>query len=314
MSFDFGPYPDTLEAVLRRRGHRVTATGDVRRILFPEERIGEVLEQYRTIHGDVRFQELIRPGIRERYHALYGQASFRKLARRLVLAGGKLVRVKSLRENAGDRVDEYLEFLEALDVVDFTAAGVRCTRALDNLGPSLEHYVARLCVLDLLGTSEWGVHLEGLPHAGGDYDVLAWLSPALVYVECKSARPDAIGEEELRHFLQRHVELAPDLAILFVDTGDDLGALVDRLNSIVRPVMENHPPPAIVMVGGDAAPGEIVQQGDYGGVWFGADLVVSVTNAHPSIMTQLRRCLQHYHALVRGRAIVPAALPRFVDG
>ena len=27
-----------------------------------------------------------------------------------------------------------------------------------------------------------------------------------------------------------------------------------------------------------------------------------VTNSHPSILTQLRRCLQHYHARVRGRS------------
>jgi len=51
---------------------------------------------------------------------------------------------------------------------------------------------------------------------------LAGLSPTLLYVETKSSRPEEIEDTEIKHFLQRGVELAPDLAILLVDTDDDL--------------------------------------------------------------------------------------------
>jgi hypothetical protein len=309
----FGPYPDTLEATLRRRGHQVIATGDVRQILLPEDQLGEVVQTFWANHGIKRAQEVFRQDPRGRYYQLFGQASFRKLARRLVLAHGEPVQVAHLRENAGERVGEYIEFLEALGVVESSSEGIRCTRRIDNFGPSLEHYVARLCVLEFLGTSEWGVLLEGLPHAGGDYDVLAWLSPALVYVECKSARPEDVGDEQLRHFMQRHVELAPDLGILLVDTDDNLGALVDRINAILSPIIAEGQMPDIIHAGGDAGSRILTSQPDYPGVWFGSYLGLYATNANPSIERQLRRCLQHFYALVRGRAIVPAALPHFVD-
>ena len=51
---------------------------------------------------------------------------------------------------------------------------------------------------------------------------MAWLPRTLLYVETKSSRPEEIEDTEIKHFLQRGVELAPDLAILLVDTDDDL--------------------------------------------------------------------------------------------
>ncbi len=313
MPLEFGPYPDTLEAALRRRGHRILGTGDPTRILLPEERLGEVVQAYWAIHGIPEAQRVFGPGPREQYHVLMAHSSFRKLARRLILAHGEPVPMALLRENAGDQVESYVEYLEAIEVVEATEAGTRCTRPLDNFGASLEHHVAQTCVNDLLGTAEWGVHLDGLPHAGGDYDVLSWLSSVLVYVECKAKRPGEIRDDELRHFLQRHVELAPDLTILLIDTSDELDDLVDRVNRHIQTVMEAQPAPSIIYVGGSPAESLLVRQLDYPGVWFGAELKLYATNAEPSILPQLRRCLQHYHALVRGRAIVPAVLPRFVS-
>src|SRR3954463_15256150 len=103
----FGPYPDTLEAALRRRGHRIVGTGNVHRILLPEKRIGEVLQAYWATHGIKRAQRVFSPEVRLRYHELLGQASFRKLARRLILARGQPLTLEQLRENAGERVEEY---------------------------------------------------------------------------------------------------------------------------------------------------------------------------------------------------------------
>jgi len=51
---------------------------------------------------------------------------------------------------------------------------------------------------------------------------LAWLPPALSYVETKYSRPEEIEDTGIKHFLRRRVELVPDLAILLVDTDDDL--------------------------------------------------------------------------------------------
>ena len=51
---------------------------------------------------------------------------------------------------------------------------------------------------------------------------MAWLPRTLLYVETKSSRPEEIEDTVIKHFLRRGVELAPDLAILLVDTDDDL--------------------------------------------------------------------------------------------
>ena len=77
------------------------------------------------------------------------------------------------------------------------------------------------CIYDELHESAaWSVKLAEVPY--GNFYVLAWLPPTVLYVETKSYRPEEIEDTEIKHFLQRGVELAPDLAILLVDTDDDL--------------------------------------------------------------------------------------------
>ncbi len=70
------------------------------------------------------------------------------------------------------------------------------------------------------GSAAWPVKLAEVRY--GNFDVLAGLLPTLLYVETKSSRPEEIEDTEIKHFLQRGVELAPDLPILLVDTDDDL--------------------------------------------------------------------------------------------
>ena len=43
-----------------------------------------------------------------------------------------------------------------------------------------------------------------------------------LYVETKSSRPEEIEDTDIKRFLRRGVELAPDLPISLVDTDDDL--------------------------------------------------------------------------------------------
>ena len=59
----------------------------------------------------------------------------------------------------------------------------------------------------------------------------------LVYVEAKSAHPEQIDERDLLNFLQRTIELAPDLSILLIDTDGSTAAALDRLNEAMLPVM-----------------------------------------------------------------------------
>jgi hypothetical protein len=162
----------------------------------------------------------------------------------------------------------------------------------------LEWYVADLCERDLQGSAAWSVQLEGLT-VGGDYDVLAWLDPTLVYIECKSASPDQVPVEDFRQFRRRDQALAPELSIMLIDTTDDLTALLDRITEGLREEVRLssgiaqqdwrperpfiHPVPA------------------YPGVNWGFRHLYMVNTAG-SITTRLRRCLQHYHAEVKRRS------------
>jgi hypothetical protein len=174
---------------------------------------------------------------------------------------------------------------------------------VDNIGPTLEWYVAELCKRELAGDAEWAVQLEDLP-VGGDFDVLGWLAPTLLCVELKSAQPSEISESELRNFLQRDQELVPDLSVLLVDTDETAGvtALVDRMNSFVMP-----------LVGALASQPTFGAQADFPGLSYGWKHVY-VTGSTPSILTQLRRALQHYHAHVKGHSFWEGPTINFVTG
>jgi hypothetical protein len=168
---------------------------------------------------------------------------------------------------------------------------VRLTRPIDNIGPSLEHYVAVLCEHELRASAGWGVKLEGII-PGGDYDVLAWLSPLLMYVECKTGAPDAIEDKSLRHFLQRTHILAPDLAVLLIDSDQPLDDFVSRrIDPIIHKAVDSLDPEWRA----------ITAQPEFPGILWGHQRIY-VTNSEPSIITQLRRCLQHYYVYVRGTA------------
>lgn len=274
-----------LESVLRRRGHLPIKQGDTAQILYPEDRISDIL----VALGQFEYVKHFSPEFIAPYLGYFGKASFRKVARRLLRNGRELVAVADLEAIAGSSAGDYLAFLARLQMLEREGESVRLTREINNLGPSLEHYVAQLCIRELRGAAEWGVVLEGLPRAGGDYDVLAWLDPSLMYVECKSGRPSDIDESSLREFLQRSEELAPELAVLLIDTSDDLSGFVDgTLNPILRQAL-----------GSTREAGPIQMLEDYPRVSYGYKRIY-VTNSKPNILMQLRRCLQHYYAHVKG--------------
>jgi hypothetical protein len=171
---------ESIDDVLRRRGQLMLETGNLGDILLPLDHedpplLGQLVNRYRE---------------------LFGKDSFRKVARALTAARGAPVPRTALEGIAGRATAGYIEFLEALDVAQSSDADVRLTRRIRDIGPSLEWYVKDLCECELRGSAEWSVKLEGLP-TGGDFDVLAWLAPALAYIELKSSAPSGIDDSQL---------------------------------------------------------------------------------------------------------------------
>jgi hypothetical protein len=99
---------------------------------------------------------------------------------------------------------------------------------IPDLGKTLEWYVAEWFYINLQVPARYGVHVKGLA-TGGDLDVVAFPTAKPVMVECKTSRPEAIGDEELHLFLQRAAYFKPLKALLLVDTDNKIDSLSDRL-------------------------------------------------------------------------------------
>lgn len=293
VEFDSPHMISDITSVLRSRGLEPKKTGDITKALFPGENLREIL----LAHGQFDYQKFF-PGpfpgpALDQYVDYFRKTSFRKMIRLLLRGGRPYVEIGDLEQASGSSTTEYLEFLERLLLIAREGSMVRLKRDIQDLGPSLEHYVAELCVRELRGSADWGVLLQNLPRSGGDYDVLAWLEPSLMYVECKTARPGNIEERELREFLQRTVELAPDLAIFLIDTDENLDGFVEnRINSLLGQAIDVR----------GIANQPLRSHPDYPGIYFGFSRIY-VTNSKKTILKQLQKCLQHYYAHVKGLAL-----------
>lgn len=279
---------DSVETILRRRGHVIASTGEEDKTLWPP-----VIQQvdaanaYLAQHGGLRHREVFGDSALKRYVDFFGRGGFRKMMRILLSAPSHAAPSTELAGMAGKRFGEYMEFLEALLMVEQIEDNVRLLRPVPDLGPSLEHYVAQLFMYELRAHALWGVNLEGVEN--GDFDVVAWLPPTLVYVECKSGAPAGIDTTDLRQTLRRTTDLAPDLTVVLVDTETDLGPVASKLNSA-----------SIELVNTNASsfclPASL--QTDFGGIHSGIHehWPVYVAGAKPSMLSQLRWCLRHYHS------------------
>lgn len=102
---------------------------------------------------------------------------------------------------------------------------------INDIGTTLEWYVAEWFQLDLKAPARYHVRLKGLP-TGGDLDVVAFLGEKCVMIECKSSRPESISDEELHLFLQRVAYFKPTLALLLVDTDNKLDKLSEKIRKV----------------------------------------------------------------------------------
>jgi hypothetical protein len=209
----------SVEAVLRRRGHVVAGEGSPDE-LFPSA------------------DSILLGQVRRDFFTCFGSPSFRKLLRKLAADSRRAVPTHELEKIAGRKFLDHLKFL--LDcgiVVEEDDARLRLAVSIDNIGGLLEWYVADLCERELCGSAAWSVRLEDIS-VGGDYDVIAWVEPALLYIEVKSSARAAISDHELRRFLQRGEELSHELAVLLIDTSDDLSVLLDRMTRAMAPAID----------------------------------------------------------------------------
>jgi hypothetical protein len=126
---------------------------------------------------------------------------------------------------------EHLDFMNDQELVecetDLWRKSRRCQH-IDNIGRTLEWYVAEWFRMVLHAPARYGVHVDNLAD-GGDLDVVAFVDGLRISVECKSGRD--IPERQLGLFAQRASEFSPDIAVLLIDTEADIEKHIRVLNS-----------------------------------------------------------------------------------
>jgi hypothetical protein len=184
----------SVEALLRRRGFRV----------------------YKKEPAD----DLLLPGepFRNEYAVMLRKYSFRLFLRDVIKHQDRFT-VEPLTKYATARtVRAYVAALVRIGLVEEMKNGYRLVRRpVLSFGPTLEWYVAEMLKREFGAEVLWGVKFRR-PQVGGDYDVIAKMDGALLYLEVKSSPPKQIYDSEIAAFLDRVDDLGPEISVFLMDT------------------------------------------------------------------------------------------------
>lgn len=214
------------------------------------------------------------------FFELFGQSTFRKLLGHIYTHSPcPLSDLEGICSNI-TTLGQHLEFMRDQELAEETEGMWRKAaryQRVDNIGRTLEWYVAEWFKMALAVPARYGVHVDELAE-GGDLDVVAFVNGLRVWVECKSGHD--ITDEHLRLFLRRAREFSPDIAILLIDTGASIAAQVERLNGA-----DDH--------------GDPLESQDKSIALYWGKRNVYVVNARKSIAHSLAAVLRLYHAKVK---------------
>ncbi len=114
---------------------------------------------------------------------------------------------------------EYMDYLACCGLMENFGNGHRLVkRPVKSFGATLEWFTAEVLKREFSSEAIWGIKFKGHKE-GGDYDLIAKVDGArILYMEVKSSPPKQIYQNEIKAFLGRTGELAPDLAVFFMDT------------------------------------------------------------------------------------------------
>jgi len=184
----------SLEMLLKRRGFQAYKKEPANDLLVPEE------------------------PFRDSFYELLKKYSFRLFLRDVIKHQDRFTPEQVTRYSTARVIRSYLGYLRDIRLITEGAAGyVLSRRPVTSFGPTLEWYVAELLKREFGAEALWGVKFRR-PRVGGDYDVLAKLDGALLYIEVKSSPPKQVMTSEVAAFLDRVDDLAPELAVFLMDT------------------------------------------------------------------------------------------------
>ncbi len=245
-----------MRAALRRRGLLVEAAGSV----------------------EARLK--LAPRYRDDWYSLLLKYSFRLFLRDLI-KNRERARLVDLTRYCNDKTARrYLAFLEKAGIVTRARPGWKLSDLrINSFGPTLEWLVAEILRREFGAVALASVRLCR-PSVGGDYDAIAFADGRCLYVEAKSAPPRQLDSIQIKAFVKRVQELAPDMAILLNDTHL-------RMADKVVPLLERE----LLNAGVKKRGGRPLRLTRLEGETFHLEAHIFITNSHPDIRANLMSCL-----------------------
>ncbi|MDI6890193.1 MAG: hypothetical protein QMC83_04545 [Thermodesulfovibrionales bacterium] len=183
-----------LDVLLRRRGFRIYKKEPSEDLLLPKK---EFLSGYYEMMKKYSFRLFLRDVIKH-------QSFFR---------------LENVTRYATSEVTkDYLEYMRKIGLVEKLPDGFRLSLGpVKSFGETLEWFVSETFKVEFAAEAIWGIKFKR-PKVGGDYDLIAKVDGAILYMEIKSSPPKQIYQKEITAFFDRLSDLLPEIGIFFVDT------------------------------------------------------------------------------------------------
>jgi hypothetical protein len=154
----------------------------------------------------------------DEYYRMLHAYSFRLFLRDVIKHQEQFTLEQVTRYATPSITNDYLDYLLSIRLIRKKAKTYTLVKSrVTSFGATLEWYIAEICKREFGSESVWGVKFKR-PKIGGDYDVIAKLDGSLLYSEVKSSPPRQIYDSEVAAFLDRVADLAPAIAVFFMDT------------------------------------------------------------------------------------------------
>ncbi len=152
------------------------------------------------------------------YYRMLHKYSFRLFLRDVIKHQQRFTLEQVTRYATPSVTKEYLDYLMSIRIIRKKAGEYALAKGpITSFGATLEWYIAEIFKREFSSEAVWGVKFRR-PMIGGDYDVIAKLDSSLIYIEAKSSPPKQIYDSEVAAFLDRVADLAPAIAVFFMDT------------------------------------------------------------------------------------------------
>lgn len=172
------------------------------------------------IHRKEPPEDLLLPAARhiDGYYEMLNRYSFRLFLRDAIKHQERFALKDVTRYSTAEVTQDYVEYLLEVGIAEQLGDGFRLKkRPIKSFGATLEWFLCEVFKRDFATEAMWGLTFKG-QKVGGDYDLIAKIDSALLYMEVKSSPPKQIYDTEIAAFMDRVEDLAAEVSVFFMDT------------------------------------------------------------------------------------------------